>query len=132
MTREEVGCSWRGRRRGRRTLFEPLQHVAGADQDDDRLQDGDNAGEHPLQDEVEGLGSDLPEKADVANVNGFRGTELLSMLRRGEQPLQSTRPVCVLIEQVAFRLAPAGHEDAVERLVRADAQGPPNRALRPR
>ena len=35
------------------------------------------------------------------------------MLRRGEQPLKGARPVCVLIEQVAFRLAPAGHEDAV-------------------
>jgi len=50
------------------------------------------------------------------------GPQTLEVLRRLEQALEGTGPARVLVQQVAFRLTPAGDECSVESGARAHAR----------
>ena len=111
MAPEDVRRPDRGGPGGRRALLDPADDVAGADEDDDRLQAG-IAGQDPFEDQVERLRSD-PGAADVPHVRRRR-LQALQVSRRLEQALQRARPARILVEQVPLGLTAAGHEDAVE------------------
>jgi len=89
-------------------VLEPLQHIAGADKNDDHLQ-ARIPWQHALENLIEGASSHARAR-NVANVHTI-GAQRLEVLRPFEQSLQRPRPRGVLIEKVALGLAATGDEN---------------------
>ena len=107
-----------GRRRGR-ALLQPPQDVAGADEDDDRLQAW-VARQHPFEDEVERFRAHAGA-GDASDVHRG-GAQPCAMARPLEHAVKVAGPARVLVQQVALGLTAACHEDPIERATRAPAR----------
>src|SRR5256885_2722978 len=119
MTHEELRRPDLRGRRGRRPVLQPSEDVAHTDQDDDRL-DAWVTWEQPLEDDIDSLRPSA--RAGDASHMHLGGPQTLEALRRLEHALEGTGPARVLVQQVAFRLTPAGDECSVECGARAQAR----------